>query len=716
MNGTASFRSSRFARASYALPLAGVAVLGLLGGLGVLLAGWSLSPAWALPLFGLAIVLTWYCPGSALLHLLRLSGLPTLDRTALALLAGMAVSTSVYGLGQALSAGWLLGVLVDASVGLEARRLAGTGLRRPSRAQAGSALLVLALVCLPLLKMALPSLGFRIYSPTADGGFSFPALVDVLFHLALAQELTHASAPQVPFLAGIPLHYHYAMDLQAAMFANLLSISVVDMTVRFLPALLTSLLALVSFCLGRQWLRSQRWGALVALLVLLGDDLSFVPALVGLWLAPWGGWSPSFFGSNTSALNTVVYMINPFLPALCLLLGGLLATLHYLERGQQRWLLPAGLLFGALSEYKVFTWAQVLAALGLAAGLLWVWRRDRRLLGLWLATCLLSLPWLWPMYGWLGDGAANTASLTWHAWPRFASERQMGQFLGLLLGEAVTGWFSTAVKNAEATRLALWALVPVYMVGSLGTASIGLPALARNLYRPGEREPARVFLALFAVLGPLLTLTWTVTARGYDPEGQFNNAAWFLAGAEFVLWLPAVEALRGLTRRTNPFNRPVRVGLFVTLSLITTLLLQMGLQTHRSPALQPGASELIAFFQSACTKGEPVLSSQEVALPMVALTRCRVPIAVSIYETSFARPEERQRRLAQRDTFWAEWRAGRLDEGTLREYGVAYLVVEGENARQPTPAAAAAGQSGGVINLRTVFANERYTVLAVDRT
>ncbi|MHB1133472.1 MAG: hypothetical protein ACYC4L_13965 [Chloroflexota bacterium] len=715
MNGTAPLSTPHEPLGRYALPLAGAAIFALLAGLGVLLAGWSLSPAWALPLFGLAIVLTWYCPGSALLHLLRLAGLPTLDRTALALLAGMAISTSVYGLGQSFAAGWLLGVLVAASVGLEARRLAGTGLRRPSRAQAGSALLVLALVCLPLIKMALPGVGFRAYSFTPDGGFAFPLTpLDVLFHLALAQELTHANAPQVPFLAGIPLHYHYAMDLQAAMFANLLGISPVDLTVRFLPALLTSLLALVSFCLGRQWLRSQRWGALVALLVLLGDDLSFVPYLAGTLLAPEVGWSPYFFSLSTAGMTAAVFAINPMLPALCLLLGGLLATMHYLERSERRWLVPAGLLFAALSQYKVFTWAQVLAALGLAAALLWVWGRDRRLLGLWGVTCLLSLPWLWPSYSWFAEGGANTFALSWHAWPRFPAEGQLGQFVGLMLGAEAGSWFASGVGNIEAARLALWGLVPVYLVGALGTATVGVPALLRNLYRSGEREPMRVFAAIFAVLGPLLTLTWTVTPQGYDAEGQFNNSAWFLLGAEFVLWLPAVEGLRSLVRRTRPSNQRIRVGIFVALSMLSTLLLLMGILRHSTPPLAPGAAEAVAFLQRACTAGEPVLSSQEMALPIVTLTRCRVPIAVNVFETSFARPEERQRRLAQRDGFWAQWREGHLDEGTLREYGVAYLVIENSNPGYWARPSSPAGPNDTATPLRSVFRNEQYTVMAVD--
>jgi len=42
---------------------------------------------------------------------------------------------------------------------------------------------------------------------------------DVLFHIEIANELTHTVPPQAPLFAGHPLSYHYGMDLAVAMFA-----------------------------------------------------------------------------------------------------------------------------------------------------------------------------------------------------------------------------------------------------------------------------------------------------------------------------------------------------------------------------------------------------------------------------------------------------------------------------------------------------------------
>ena len=43
---------------------------------------------------------------------------------------------------------------------------------------------------------------------------------DVLFHIAIANELTHTIPPQAPHFSGHPLSYHYGMDLAVAMFAK----------------------------------------------------------------------------------------------------------------------------------------------------------------------------------------------------------------------------------------------------------------------------------------------------------------------------------------------------------------------------------------------------------------------------------------------------------------------------------------------------------------
>src|SRR5262249_39582916 len=149
-------------------------------------------------------------------------------------------------------------------------------------------------------------------------GMSFCHWADVPFHLSIANELTHAVPPQVPFAAGQELSYHYAMDLLAALLNRGAGLSVMDLTVRFLPTFFLTLAALSIFCFSRAWLGSGRGAALTTFLILLAEDFSFVPRLlVG---RPAGGgigcWSVDYFQvPSTFSL----YNLNPIVPALALL-------------------------------------------------------------------------------------------------------------------------------------------------------------------------------------------------------------------------------------------------------------------------------------------------------------------------------------------------------------------------------------------------------------
>ena len=71
---------------------------------------------------------------------------------------------------------------------------------------------------------------------------------DVLFHIAIANELTHTIPPQAPHFSGHPLSYHYGMDLAVAMFAKATGLNTRDLTVRFVPTLFSRLSMLSVFC------------------------------------------------------------------------------------------------------------------------------------------------------------------------------------------------------------------------------------------------------------------------------------------------------------------------------------------------------------------------------------------------------------------------------------------------------------------------------------
>ena len=184
---------------------------------------------------------------------------------------------------------------------------------------------------------------------------------DVLFHIAIANELTHTVPPQAPLFAGHPLSYHYGMDLAVAMFARATGLNVRDLTVRFMPTLFVGLSMLSVFCFSRNWLRSGYFGALVVFLVFFGADFSFIP---GLLLGEKGDWSLRYF--SAPAVVTLFYT-NPILPGLGVLFAGLFCLDCYMRERSRAWLLLTALLFVALIEVKMLMAGQLMCSLAVAA-------------------------------------------------------------------------------------------------------------------------------------------------------------------------------------------------------------------------------------------------------------------------------------------------------------------------------------------------------------
>ena len=135
---------------------------------------------------------------------------------------------------------------------------------RQISSQSSPELLRLEIIALAFLPIYYTNLTSR-----ADGTMHVYPVPDVLFHIAVANELTHTIPPQAPHFSGHPLAYHYAMDLVVAMFAKATGLSTVDLTVRFVPTLLLVLSMLSVFCFSRSWLGSGYFGALVVFLVFL---------------------------------------------------------------------------------------------------------------------------------------------------------------------------------------------------------------------------------------------------------------------------------------------------------------------------------------------------------------------------------------------------------------------------------------------------------------
>jgi hypothetical protein len=196
-----------------------------------------------------------------------------------------------------------------------------------------SRVLLASLVALILVPLFFLPMYYRNMVLLPDGSMSYldgPA--DPLFHLSVANELTHSVPPQVPFLAGQPLPYHYAMHLLAAMLSNVARLTTLDLMFRFLPTFFLAVTALAIFCFARIWMGSSYAALLAAFLVIVGEDFSFIP---GLLLKSDEVWSYWFFHVPTIYS---CYFINPILPTLAILFAGLLCLVRFYEKGGRGWL------------------------------------------------------------------------------------------------------------------------------------------------------------------------------------------------------------------------------------------------------------------------------------------------------------------------------------------------------------------------------------------
>ncbi len=641
-------------------------------------AHWTATSAWSFPRFLLAVPLLVYLPGKLLLDGSRVSVRP-LEHLTVSLLLGMIATSAVYWLTMRLAAPALfpLWVLTAAGVCLYRSRHSWRDLTGWRPALDGSQRLLVGLIALAWTLLAISPLYYRNLVDLPDGGLALvPHAPDVAMHLAVANELTHTVPPQVPFVAGRRLAYHYAPDLLPALFHRYAGLSVLDLTVRFLPTLLLATTLLAIFCCARAWLGSGRGAILVTFLVMFGEDFSFLPGLLGVAADFWSAdyfWSPTTFS---------LYWFNPMLPALALLFGGLFCLHRFWQHGGRGWLGLTALHFAAVTETKVFVAAQVLASLAVV-GLYYLVRfRDTRPAKLLALTCLFALPLGLHLGGANAAGAGQTLVLRHTFIPATLRALDLD---GTAWGHSVMRLLDgSPVTLAGPAALFLIAL-PGFLLGSLGLRVLALPALARHLLTPRPSSGPRFFLAVFIAAGVLLALTCAIVHKQAPLEGQYNNAVWFYVQSKYVMWIVVVEVLRGRPRTWRRPFRAVAVTMVIGLSLPSTV--QFFYAQASSPLLQPqvlGPSEraLLRFLDARCPPGTVVLAPQGVALPLTAFTRCRTPIVACpyAYSASFVPAAELARRDSDRKAFWECWAGGDLRTDVLTRYQVDYLLLQRRTA------------------------------------
>ena len=531
----------------------------------------------------------------------------------------------------------------------------------------------------------------------SDGTMRAYPVPDVVLHIAIANELTHTVPPQAPHFSGHPLSYHYGMDLCVAMFANATRINTRDLTLRFVPTLFLALTMLSVFCFSRSWLRSGYFAALVVFLVFFGEDFSFLP---GLLRGENVDWSLRYFSVPPAVLP--LFYTNPILPGLGFLFAGLLCLERYLQERKGAWLFLTALVFVALIEVKIFTAAQIMCSLGVAAVLYLLAYRNSALFK--VAACT----------------AAGSTLLVWPVLLKNKSEADVVMKFepGLYVSQAME---AIGIRDRLNGWLAFVTLaLPIYLVGTLGLRVIGVPTILNAVFRPNPKSALRFILALFVVIGLLIALMFSITPEGWT--FRYNPVSGtFLVQSKYVAWLFAVEVLQTVYRWAVGRGVYSSVAAAAIASIAIALSVPAAAQHFsfwRNPDrlfrtwkpfgkhLRSYDTETLAvtdFLTKDAQPGDVVLSGDEMLAPILSLTNCRVPSGL-FAQAAVTRSDHTHRESAIK-LFWKEWQLGNVQPDLLREAGVRYIVVRKGSESLPATIPAI---------ISNVFENSEFAVFKVD--
>jgi hypothetical protein len=631
---------------------------------------WTATSVWSFPRFVIAIVFVVYLPGKLLLDIGGL-GVRGLDQLTLNLIIGMASSGMLYSVLAYAGVSWvfLAWPLSTALVSFYRERVTWRETLRHDVSVGGSHVLLAVVIVLGLLPFSILPFYYRNLDLLPGSSMTYaPRPIDVLQHLSFAYELTHSVPPEVPFFSGETLGYHYGVDLLAAMLSRIASLSVLDLTVRFLPTFFLVTAALAIFCFSRCWLECGYGAAAVTFLVIFGEDLSFAP---GLLMGSREAWSALFFGVPTTYS---LYFMNPMLPTLGILFAGLFCLARYWKSGDRAWLILAAFLFTALAEYKIFTLVHVVGALGLTGLVFLALFRDQRPVRVVAATLALAVPLVTHSLL-VGQGAANVWVRV-EPWPYIPEALEQMRLSGTVLGREVVALFEGSGNPMVGLAALLVLGLPIYLLGSLGVRVVGIPGIIKGMLRPEAETGAVFFLALFCAIGPLATLALTVTPWGYPPESEYNNAVWFYVQAKYVMWLFVVDlALRHRCHKRWLWQVSV-VAAILVLSVPSSVQYFQTQRDRKLEILGEADLELLHFLGRECPNGEVVLSHRKLAEHIVALTPCRIPVLTCTYAHLFVSQPALEQREEDVTFFWNAWREEDLRSDILERYEAAYVVID----------------------------------------
>jgi hypothetical protein len=407
------------------------------------------------------------------------------------------------------------------------------------------------------------------------------------------------------------------------------------------------------------------------MLVILGEDLAFIPGLLDHSA---GAWCAEYFGAPTIVS---LYFFNPMVLAVGLLFISLLGFQRVLAGGRAGWSVVTALCTAALIQTKIFVFAQLVLAAGLVLLFALFTPRRGRLLAVLSAIALAGAPLVLMLAR--QNTQAGAIAWTWvSGWAGYITPafRTHG------------GWLLTCPPLAVGAYLAL----------TFGLRLAGCGAFLRAFCRPRRRLFA-LLLAVFVVLGPLLSLTGRVAPPGNAPA--YNNAIWFLVASKYVAWLFAVAVL---ARRWHRHGWQVRAALVV---LVAALALPSSIQclvvlpkAYPTKQLTPATWEALAFLERTAAPGAVVFSIP--GGPLHATTALHTPLD-SLFACSFISEQKLAARGQDLAAFHAAWQHGEIRSDILARYQAAWILM-------PRALTGAALQAA-----TPAFSNQDYLVYRVAR-
>jgi hypothetical protein len=357
----------------------------------------------------------------------------------------------------------------------------------------------------------------------ASGDFQLDDLerVDTAFHVAVTREIATSWPPQVPGLAGVPLHYHLGPHLIRAAALRFAGTSPYDAIYRGDVTLWAVALVLALRAAARA-LGGGRWAVALAGFTPLFADFSF---LLGAGGARW--WSELCAGN---LLLSLVFA-NSLVPALALALGAIVA-LGRARSGEGRGFVAlAAALAAAVPFFKVFLAGPLVAGLLLAA----------LLCGGGLAILAAATPCVLATLL-LVSGSGSPMDVLLDPLAPVAHTRQL-LALPPLEGAALLGY------------AAPWLAI------ALGLRVLALPQALRGLR---SRALAPVAIGAMALAGWPIALVLRLTA-----DHEFNESVYFMVASGALLWLfVALGAERALLFGRS---RVVVLGLLILGALPSTV-------------------------------------------------------------------------------------------------------------------------------------------------